>query len=288
MILCVSRNFDIIDKYPKWFMERLQEGFFDVSNKNSDTANRHLINKETVDGIVLWTKNLNNFIEYLPEFINMGFPHKIVCEFIPYDFFAINTHEIIKSIKTASQITGKKHIIWKYSPVLLTPIVSVKTHLMQFNMIASALSKIIEKCIIGGVTDNYVYRQNQKILAKDISADEQNMLIDGFCKIGTKYNIEIQFCHTFNPSNTAMQHKSCISTEFIRETGKIPITEIRDEKCLCAKTLDMGAGAINSNYLYNNKHSTTITGILPLKIKVVKPTLDFRTQLSFYDIAYTQ
>ena len=68
MILSVSRRTDIPAFYPKWFVDRVREGFVFVRNPfNANQISRISLGEDVVDCIVFWSKNPEPIIEYLPE-----------------------------------------------------------------------------------------------------------------------------------------------------------------------------------------------------------------------------
>lgn len=68
MILSVSRRTDIPAFYPKWFINRVREGFVYVRNPfNANQISKIPLGEDIVDCIVFWSKNPEPIMEDLPE-----------------------------------------------------------------------------------------------------------------------------------------------------------------------------------------------------------------------------
>ena len=144
MILSASRRTDIPAFFPKWFIQRIREGFVLVRNPmNYHQISRIELSPNLVDCIVFWTKNAKPIFPYLKE----------IAEKYPFYFqYTLNAYgrdvephlpllsEKINSLQKLSQEIGKERVIWRYDPILLSPKYDVDWHIETFDRLAKELS----------------------------------------------------------------------------------------------------------------------------------------------------
>ena len=62
-IISVSRRTDIPAFYMKWFMERIEKGFFETINPYNRVKKIIDVSRNNIHSIVFWSKNFRPFIE---------------------------------------------------------------------------------------------------------------------------------------------------------------------------------------------------------------------------------
>ena len=77
MIISASYKTDIPTFYGDWFMNRLQQGYCKIVNAYSKKISRVALDRESVDAMVFWTKNIGPFLKNLPEVHSLGYPFVI-------------------------------------------------------------------------------------------------------------------------------------------------------------------------------------------------------------------
>lgn len=158
MILSVSRRTDIPNYYSDWFYNRIREGYVYVRNPmNPHQISRIVLSPEIVDCIVFWTKNPEPMFERLEElsaypyyfqFTLTGYGKEIECN-IPH-----KKEKMIPIFQRLSEKIGSNRVVWRYDPILFTPIYTPEYHIRAFRQIATALSGYTNHCVISFV-DTY-------------------------------------------------------------------------------------------------------------------------------------
>ena len=123
MILQVSGRTDICALYPKWFINRLKEGYVLVRNPyNKQQVSYINISKDVVDCIAFCTKNPQKIIPYLKMIDELGYKYYFMITITSYDQDIEPglppKLSIIKSFINLSNLIGKDRIIWRYDPIL--------------------------------------------------------------------------------------------------------------------------------------------------------------------------
>lgn len=162
MILNVSGRTDIVAFYWKWFMKRIEQGFFDVRNPfNANLVNR--IYLENVDLIVFCTKNP---LPSIKELNKINKPIIFHVTLTPYKK-DIEPHVppkgiIIESIKKISKIIGKENIYVRYDPIFINDKYTLEYHIKSFDKLCSLLNGFVEKIIVSFLDDYKNVRNNIK------------------------------------------------------------------------------------------------------------------------------
>ena len=116
MILSVSRRCDIPAFFGKWFLNRLKEGFVCVRNPyNRRSVSKIMLDPQTVDCIVFWTKNAAPFLQFLPQIDELGYRYYFQFTVTPYgqeiERNVGDKEKIIQTFRSLSKRIGKERII---------------------------------------------------------------------------------------------------------------------------------------------------------------------------------
>ena len=204
-IISVSRRTDIPAFYGDWFLKRLEEGYAGYINPFNNKKYLVSLKNEDIAGFVFWSKNFVLFIDKLEKIKNSGYKF--------YFNYTINNYpkifepnvapveSLINNIKDLSNQYSPQHINWRYDPIILSDITDYDFHIKNFEMIASAISGYVERCIISFV---YLYekvKKNFKSIQKDnnmqIEEPDINLkvkLAEKLAAIASIYGIKIYSC----------------------------------------------------------------------------------------------
>lgn len=270
MIISCSRRTDIPAFYSDWFFNRLHEESVLVRNPmNARQVRRISLGTADVACFVFWTKNPAPFMgrldllkayNYYFQFTLTPYDNKIEPNLPPKD-------QIIETFLRLSDEIGKKRMIWRYDPILLTEEVNPEDHLEHFAYLAKKLSGYTGKCIISFI-DMYRHIQG-KIKPPSIRPpDETQMrfLAGKIAKIAGANNIKVETCaEKIELGDLGIAHGKCIDDELISDlTGRKRKSE-KDKKqrelCGCVSSIDIGE--YNTcrhacNYCYANFSQKTV------------------------------
>lgn len=143
MIISASRRTDIPAFYSDWFFKRLEEGYLYVRNPmNPGQVSKILLNQDTVDCFVFWTKDPGPMMERLSVLDRLGYPYYFQFTLTPYgadvELGLPHKNELVKTFRELSARLGPERVIWRYDPVLLSPSYTREYHSSGFHGCAAA------------------------------------------------------------------------------------------------------------------------------------------------------
>ena len=251
MILSVSRRTDIPNYYSDWFYNRIREGYVYVRNPmNPHQISRIVLSPETVDCIVFWTKNPEPMFERLEElsaypyyfqFTLTGYGKEIECN-VPH-----KKEKMIPIFQRLSEKIGSNRVVWRYDPILFTPIYTPEYHIRAFRQIATALSDYTNHCVISFVD---TYAKNRKSLdamgAYDLGNSELKEFACELSQIAAVNGMTIGSCaERIDLAQCGIGHQSCIDQRLIEEIfgSKLHVGKDRNQRpeCGCMESVEIGS-----------------------------------------------
>lgn len=249
MILSVSRRTDIPAFYSDWFFNRLRAQFVDVRNPmNRHQVSRVSLRRDVVDCIVFWTKNPEPMFGRLDELA--GYDYYFQFTINPYDK-QLETNvavkqSIIDTFKTLSDKIGRKRVVWRYDPILLSDNISTDYHVRYFEEIAKRLCGYTERCVISFV-DLYkkTLRNVQGTGVREPDETEMRAIARELARIAGRYNIAVCSCaEKIDLSVEGIRHGQCIDQALISDIIGCAIDAKKDKnqrkECGCVESIDIG------------------------------------------------
>lgn len=249
MILSVSRRTDIPAFYSEWFFNRLKEGFVLVRNPmNIHQVSRVTLSPDVIDCIVFWSKNPRPMLARLDE----------LKDYMYYFQFTINPYDkglelgvprkevIINTFKEISEQIGKKRVIWRYDPIILTERMGLDYHVRYFEEIAKRLEGYTETCVISFIDLYQKTRRNlNDTTAREPSRNEMVEIASKLCTIAKKFGITIQTCaEEIGLESVSIKHGKCIDNALIEDLLGVKLVVGKDpnqrKECGCAQSIDIG------------------------------------------------
>ena len=293
MILSVSRRTDIPAFYSDWFFNRIKDGFVYVRNPmNVHQVSRIKITPHVVDCIVFWTKNPKKMLLRLDELKNYKYYFQFTIN--PYDsqleLKVPKKESIIDTFKKLSDKIGRKKVIWRYDPILLTDKIDLNYHIKYFEELSKRLSGYTDKCVISFI-DNYTKteRNLKGTFSRELLDDEVSDLSKKLVKIANAYNIEIMSCaEKYDLDSFGIKHGRCIDNDIIEDIVGYQLKTKKDKyqrsECGCIESIDIGEYNTclhNCLYCYANfnksevlKKAKTHDPLSPLLIGEIDPLKD--------------
>ncbi|MCD4742049.1 MAG: DUF1848 domain-containing protein [Desulfobacteraceae bacterium] len=211
-IISASRRTDIPAFYIDWFMERIKQGFFNVTNPYNKVTKRIDAQPDKIHTIVFWSKNYNPFLESgaCNELKTMGYNL--------FFHFSINSEssmlepgvpplkERLSQLERLCKKNDPKSIAWRFDPICYykTDAGVVGNNLSDFEQIAEKASDLgITRCVTS-FADNYrkikkrvQFLQKKGInvpLLMDIDKAKKIKIIMRMAKVLRKKGIELDLC----------------------------------------------------------------------------------------------
>lgn len=249
MILSVSRRTDIPRFYFKWFLNRLDEGFVLVRNPlNFHQVSRIELTPKTIEFIVFWSKNPAPMLDHLDKLAS--YPY--------YIQFTINAYgkdveenlpekkQLIETFRELSAAIGAERMVWRYSPVLLSPTYTEQVQLDFFAEMCEALSGYTQKCNLSFI-DMYSKIRAKMAAMKIIEPDlEQKISLSRkFLHLAKGYGIRLGACGNLEPEAAGLEKSYCIDAQLISKISGKTFERKKDlnqrPECYCMPSIDIGA-----------------------------------------------
>lgn len=235
MIINASGRTDIVAYYMDWFVNRWNEGYFDVRNPfNPKLVSRIFVSD--VDMIVFCTKNPLPLLDTIHVFsVPIQLQVTITGYFKDMEPQVPDKGEIIACVQKLSSYLGKENVCVRYDPILLNSKYNVDYHVRAFNKLCAMLKGYVSKMIVSFV-DDYKNVRNNHLDYHEPSNEEYLKLKEAF----EKNDMKIVSCME-NKYHIGDEKDCCISIKYAFErTGKL-VKEWKARDCHCVNMVDVGA-----------------------------------------------
>mgnify|MGYP006344342707 FL=1 len=235
MIINASGRTDIVAYYMNWFVNRWNEGYFDVRNPfNPKLVSRIFVSD--VDMIVFCTKNPLPLLDTIHLFsVSIQLQVTITGYFKDMEPQVPDKGEIIACVQKLSSYLGKENVCVRYDPILLNSKYDVDYHIRAFNKLCTILKGYVSKMIVSFV-DDYKNVRNNHLDYHEPSNEEYLKLKETF----EKNDMKIVSCME-NKYHIGDEKDCCISIKYAFErTGKF-FKEWKARDCHCVNMVDVGA-----------------------------------------------
>ena len=235
MIINASGRTDIVAYYMNWFVNRWNEGYFDVRNPfNPKLVSRIFVSD--VDMIVFCTKNPLPLLDTIHLFsVPIQLQVTITGYFKDMEPQVPDKGEIIACVQKLSSYLGKENVCVRYDPILLNSKYNVDYHIRAFNKLCTILKGYVSKVIVSFV-DDYKNVRNNHLDYHEPSNEEYLKLKEAF----EKNDMKIVSCME-NKFQIGDEKDCCISIKYAFErTGKF-FKEWKARDCHCVNMVDVGA-----------------------------------------------
>ena len=268
MILSISKRVDMLSQQPDYINQIFKQGYIDLYYKSKDTScniERKYLNKNTIDGIVFFSKNPYKFLEK-NEILS-------ILEEIPHYYqITINAYQqdlepnidskldaILPFIRLWSDILKPGMLVWRYDPIFLSSKYTVDYHIESFELIAEQLSGYTDTCILGLLLNSSETMMHcyENLGIRSLTEPEMSDLFGKLIEIGNKYGIKLQICDINNPEQYGLQAASCIDIKRLERLKGYPILLQEHSKslCNCAPHIDISNiqyCSVGCKYCYAN------------------------------------
>ena len=252
MIISASYRSDIPAFHGDWFLAALVAGEVSVANPYRQRPYLVDLRPEAVDGYVFWTRNARPFARalaavaaqrkpFVVQYTILGYPRAI-------DTNVIDPRLAIGNARAIADAYGKRVVVWRYDPILLTPATETDWHRASFARLADALAGITDEVVVSFAQ---LYAKSARNLARAGIAwrvpefAEQAALVADLSAIAAERAIALTLCT--QPELAAATNAPgarCIDTARLSDVAGRPIaaaTKGNRPGCLCAQSRDIGA-----------------------------------------------
>jgi hypothetical protein len=254
MIISASYRTDIPAFYGAWFQKRFQAGFCRVINPYGGPPSRIDL-RDGVDGYVFWTRNAGSFLPVLAEVRRQGFPFVIHYTLTSYprmlEAGVIDADTSIAVIRRLSDEYGRRAVVWRYDPILLSDPTPADWHLRNFSALASRLAGAVDEVVVSFVQP---YRKTARNLGTaagklrfawwDPPLAEKRQAVARLAEIAENYGMTLRLCTQPDLESPTVMGAHCIDTQRLSDlAGRAVSAKTKGNRpgCLCAESRDIGA-----------------------------------------------
>jgi DNA repair photolyase len=224
IIISASRSTDIPTFYSNWFINRWKAGY--IKWINPFNAKPLYVSFKNTRCVVFWTKNPKPIMKHL-DFLDDNIPNY-------YFQFSLNDYDKegfegkvpsvesrIKTFKELSKRLGKKRVIWRFDPLILTDKIDISELLKRVKKIGNELKDYTEKLVFSFV-DISIYKKVQNNLNKEninyIEWNEKlmNEFAKGLFEINKNWNLKLGTCsEKIDLEKYNISHNKCIDDDLM-------------------------------------------------------------------------
>ena len=256
MIISASRRTDIPAFYAEWFMNRIREGYCTVPNPfNPKQVSRISLKPEDVDVIVFWTRYPRPLLPFLAELNDRGYRYYFLYTLMnnPRQLDPKSpSHE--RSINTFCELSnrmGKDKVVWRYDPMVFSPLTSPAFHDETYQRIAGKLKGYATRSVISVVdiykkaATRFRLLEKQGIRIIQPSMAEMADLMKSLSETAGTNNMDIRSCaEKTDLASHGIYPGKCIDDDLIRKIFGLHVTGRKDPSqrtaCRCVPSRDMG------------------------------------------------
>ncbi len=241
-IISASRATDIPAYYSEWFFDKLEKGYVQWINPFNRLKPQY-VSFANVCAIVFWTKNPQPMIPFLKHLKERG----IAC----YFQFTLNDYEAegfepgvpelkqrIETFMTLSEILGKKCVIWRFDPLLLTDQIEPDRLISKIDGVGKLLHPFTEKLVFSFVDiTNYkkvTSNLNKKgISYRDFDAATMMDMARKISEINKPWGLKLATCgESIDLGRFGIERNRCIDDKLILRITDAPGRGVMFEKFL--------------------------------------------------------
>lgn len=152
MIISASYKTDIPTFYGEWFMNRLRAGYCKMVNPYNRRVVRVSLHRDTVEGIVFWTKNVGPFVKHLPEVQERGFPFILQHTINGYpralEQAVVDAPRAVEHLRQVSDTFGPRVCVWRYDTIINSSLTPREYHIDTFASLAKSLEGATDEVVI--------------------------------------------------------------------------------------------------------------------------------------------
>ena len=253
MIISASRRTDIPAFYTPWLMNRLRAGWCRVPNPlRPSQVSEVSLKPEDVEVIVFWTRNPAPLSPYLCELEEKGYRFYFLYTLMDnprvMDPGCPPLADALRSFQALAERVGPDKVIWRYDPIVITPLTDEDFHRKAFRRIAGGLRGSTARCIVSPV---HLYSKvEQRFRAKGMEwtiPGEEGLadLMRFMAGEARDQGMEIQSCaQRVDLERFGVGHGKCVDDEYIAKVFGLKVSRRKDpsqrEACRCVRSRDIG------------------------------------------------
>jgi len=229
IIISASRSTDIPTFYTDWFIKRWEAGYLKWTNPFNGKP--LYVSFKNTRAVVFWTKNARPMFKYL-DYMDKNIPNY-------YFQYSLNDYDEegfeakvasvesrIKTFKELSNRLGKKRVVWRFDPLILTDKIDIYELLRRVKRIGDELKDYTTKLVFSFV-DIGIYRKvennlkREKINYIEWTPQLMNQFSNELYKINKDWGLELGTCsEKIDLDKYKIVHNKCIDDDLMKDIFK--------------------------------------------------------------------
>ena len=153
MVVSASRRTDIPAFFNEWFLSRMKQGHVVVKNPfNPQMKRRISLKSRDVEVFIFWTRWPRPFFPSLDYLDQMRIPYYLMITINNYPRLLEPDRptmvEIGSSLTELASRIGKERIIWRYDPIILSPLTDLSFHKSNFRRLTRLVAGRSRRVIV--------------------------------------------------------------------------------------------------------------------------------------------
>lgn len=262
-IVSASRRTDIPAFYTPWLMDRLRAGYARVPNPfNPRRISTVDLRPEHVAALFFWTKDPRPILPHLEELESRGYrtvfhvtvtglPHLLEPRVPP-------AADVISAVREISRRVGPGRVVWRFDPVLLSPLTPEKKIISAFDALSSLMEGAVRQVTVSFARP---YRQVLSRLRRggargydfpdltQLPPEEAlrrvSPLASALAEIAARRGMVVFSCaERLDLTPLGIRPGACIDGTLIREEFALDLAPRKDPgqrpECRCLRSVDIG------------------------------------------------
>jgi hypothetical protein len=257
LIISASYKTDIPAFYGKWFLHRLREGYCRTVNAYNRKVSLVDLSRNSVDGIVFWTKDPSPFMDGFRKVEQKGYPFYVQYTITGYPNIiekGVPSREVsIDVFRNIAGQFGSHSAVWRYDPILFSSLTDERFHLQNFSGIAESLAGYTTEVVVSFARFYRKCRKRVQAVSKkegvtfyDPGRQEKMAFLARLSAIARSNGMELSLCGQRDLLAEGVGDASCIDPfRLSRVAGTaVPVPPKRShrpgEGCGCYQARDIG------------------------------------------------
>ena len=226
VIISASRSTDIPTFYADWFISRLEKGYLKWTNPFNGKP--LYVSFKNTRATVFWTKNPKPMFKYL-DYLDKKMPNYYF-QYSLNDYDKEGYEAKVPSVKTRIQIfkelsnrVGKKRVVWRFDPLILTKNINVDELLKRVKHIGDELKNYTNKLVFS-FADIATYKKVQNNLKKEqvpyieFTKESMQEFAKGLFELNKEWGLELGTCsEEIDLERYNIVHNKCIDDDLMIE-----------------------------------------------------------------------
>lgn len=259
-VISASYRTDIPAFYGDWFMQRVREGYVRYHNPYGPQVVTVSLRPADVRAIVFWSKNYAPFLPHLDELHTRGLDsyfhfsitgYSVERATHPLEERVPHPEQTLASFRGLTTFTSPRHVLWRYDPIIFTPLTDSAWHRRTFRDLAQQLAGLTERCYFSFL-DLYdkVARNTARLPVElqpfDPAEEEKRALAQELALIAAAHGITLYTCAEDFAAIAPICKGACVDKALIdalwpdKQNHPLKLSNNRG-KCGCYDSRDIGA-----------------------------------------------